>query len=70
MWSDEKRYKWRWKEVTTGFRYEQLEWKCDNNSKGQEELSPITGSTKGEQIISPNPAQLTRELMETLMTYD
>jgi hypothetical protein len=41
---------------------EKLGWRCDNNSKGQEEPSPITGQTKGEQIISPNPAELTREL--------
>jgi hypothetical protein len=32
-----------WKEVTTLLRYEKLEWKCDKNSKDQEEPSPITG---------------------------
>jgi hypothetical protein len=49
-------------------RYKKLGWKCDNNSKGQEESSPITRETKGEQIISFNPAELTRELTGTLMT--
>jgi hypothetical protein len=42
-----------WKDVTTLLRYEKLGWKCDNNPKGQEEPSPITGQTKGEQIIFP-----------------
>jgi hypothetical protein len=32
-----------WKEVTPLLRYEKLEWKCNNNSKGQEEPSPVTG---------------------------
>jgi hypothetical protein len=59
-----------WKEVTTLLRYEKLGWKYDNNSKGQEEPNPITGQTKGEQIISPNPAELTRELTGILMVYD
>jgi hypothetical protein len=32
-----------WKEVTKVLRHEKLEWKCGNNSKDQEEPSPITG---------------------------
>jgi hypothetical protein len=59
-----------WNEVTTLLQYEKSGWKCDNNLKGQEEPSPVTGYIKGEQIISPNPAELTRELTGTLMTYD
>jgi hypothetical protein len=31
-----------WKEVTKSLPYEKLGWKCNNNSKGQEELGPIT----------------------------
>jgi hypothetical protein len=59
-----------WKGVTRLLRSEKLGWKCDNNLNGQEEPSPITGRTKGEQMIFPNPAELTRELTGTLMTYD
>jgi hypothetical protein len=32
-----------WKEVTTLFRHKEFECKCDNNLKGQEEPSTITG---------------------------
>jgi hypothetical protein len=36
-----------WKEMTKLLRYEKFGWKCDNNSKGQEEPGQITGETKG-----------------------